>query len=139
MVGTNQQDAGATPRTPAHPGTGPRHWARVDGWGMAVQSLGYLHQPATVDEIRDVFRIARETGKPVALRGGGRSYGDASIGDDSIVLDVSRMNRILAWDPATGIVDAEPGVTLEILWRRIITDGWWPAVVSGTMYTTMAG
>ena len=136
---TNQQDAGAAPPTPAHPGTGPRHWARVDGWGMAVRSLGYLHQPTSVEEIREVFRIAREAGKPVALRGGGRSYGDAAIGDDSIVLDVSRMNRILSWDPATGIADTEPGVTLEILWRRIITDGWWPAVVSGTMFTTMAG
>ncbi|PKO18917.1 FAD-binding protein [candidate division BRC1 bacterium HGW-BRC1-1] len=131
-----------TPQSPSverHPGIGPRHWARLEGWGMAVHSLGYLHQPTTVEEIRAVFDTARETGKPVALRGGGRSYGDASIGEDSIVLDVSRMNRILAWDPSTGIVEAEPGVTLEQLWRKIIGDGWWPAVVSGTMYTTLAG
>lgn len=118
---------------------GPRHWARVEGWGMAVESLSYLYRPENIKGIREVMDLARETGTSVALRGGGRSYGDASINDDGIVLDVSRMNRILDWNPETGIVETEPGVTIEQLWKHIIADGWWPMVVSGTMYTTMAG
>jgi FAD/FMN-containing dehydrogenase len=118
---------------------GPRHWARLEGWGMAVSALGHLVRPRDVDQLRELFAFARQSGTPVTLRGGGRSYGDAAIGQDCLVLDLTAMNRILAWDPQTGIVDAEPGVTIEQLWKRIVPDGWWPAVVSGTMFTTMGG
>lgn len=118
---------------------GPRHWARVEGWGMAVESLGYLFQPRTIGDIRAVFDLARREGLSVALRGGGRSYGDASINDDGIVLDLTRMDGILAWDAQTGVIDVEPGVTFEKLWKHILPDGWWPAVVPGTMYPTLAG
>lgn len=106
---------------------------------MAVRSLSYLYRPRDVAEVRAVFDRARSHGMTVALRGGGRSYGDASINDDGIVLDLSRMNRILSWDAQTGIVETEPGVTIEKLWKTVVVDGWWPPVVSGTMFTTMAG
>ena len=49
------------------------------------------------------------------------------------------MSRILSWDPATGIAELEPGVTVEQLWKHILPDGWWPAVVSGTAFPTVAG
>jgi decaprenylphospho-beta-D-ribofuranose 2-oxidase len=73
------------------------------------------------------------------LRGAGRSYGDASTGSECLVLDNARMNRILSWDPATGIIEAECGATIEDLWRLVLEDGWWPPVVSGTMYPTLGG
>jgi FAD/FMN-containing dehydrogenase len=111
----------------------------MEGWGGAVHSISYLYQPTTVDEIRQVFDLARRTGRHVALRGGGNSYGDASILQQGIVLDLSRMNRVLAWDASSGQIDLEPGVTLQKLWQSIIADGWWPPVVSGTMFTTAGG
>src|SRR5258708_23391938 len=49
------------------------------------------------------------------------------------------MTRILEWNPATGIIKMEPGVTLRQLWQYTIGDGWWPPVVSGTMFVTMGG
>ena len=33
----------------------------------------------------------------------------------------------------------EPGLTIEGLWRRTIQDGYWPAVVPGTMHPTLGG
>lgn len=118
---------------------GPRHWARVEGWGMAVDALGYLLRPRDAEELAAVFETARREELTVALRGGGRSYGDASILGGGIMLDLSRMNRVLDWNAETGEVEVEPGVTIEQLWKRILPDGWWPAVVSGTMFTTMGG
>lgn len=106
---------------------------------MAVNSLSYLYQPRTVEEIRAVFELAYESGLSVALRGGGRSYGDASLNEGGLVLDVTRMNKVLDWNPQTGQITLEPGATIEKLWKTIIPDGWWPPVVSGTMFTTMAG
>ncbi len=76
---------------------------------------------------------------PLTLRGAGRSYGDAAISDGGLALDLSEMNRLLDWNPATGIADVEPGMTIEGLWRRTIEDGYWPAVVPGTMFPTVGG
>jgi FAD/FMN-containing dehydrogenase len=49
------------------------------------------------------------------------------------------MNQILSFDPATGVANCEAGVTIEQLWKRILPYGYWPKVVSGTMYPTLAG
>lgn len=106
---------------------------------MAVDGTSHLFLPRSVEEIQNVFEFAKAEGLTIALRGGGRSYGDASLNDGGIILDLSRMNRILVWDAKTGIVETEPGVTIEKLWKSVIVDGWWPPVVSGTMFTTMAG
>ncbi|HHQ47569.1 MAG TPA: FAD-binding oxidoreductase, partial [Acidobacteria bacterium] len=73
------------------------------------------------------------------LRGAGRSYGDAAFFPEALVLDLSRMDRILSWDPATGVVEVEPGVRFSRLWRYVLGDGWWPAVVTGTMTPTLGG
>ncbi len=54
-------------------------------------------------------------------------------------MDIQDMNRILEWNPSTGVIKAEPGVTLQKLWQHVLPDGWWPPVVSGTMYTTLGG
>jgi FAD/FMN-containing dehydrogenase len=49
------------------------------------------------------------------------------------------MRRIIDWDPGTGRVSVEPGVTIEALWRRVLADGYWPPVVPGTMHVTLGG
>jgi FAD/FMN-containing dehydrogenase len=116
-----------------------RSWEWVEGWGMAVGAHGRVLRPRDVDGIRAAFDMAHREGVSIGLRGTGNSYGDASVNTGGLVLDVSAMNRILAWDPATGVVEVEPGVTVEQLWKRILPDGWWPAVVSGTMFPTLAG
>src|SRR5258706_2403508 len=115
------------------------HLEKIEGWGGAVSSFGYVYRPATADGLRDVFKLARETGRNIPFRGSGRSYGDAAIGAENIVLDTSRMNRILEWNPQTGVITMEPGVTMEQLWQYIIEDGWWSPVVPGTMYPTVGG
>ena len=55
------------------------------------------------------------------------------------MLDLTGMDQILEWDPASGVVRCEPGVTLEKLWQHVEPHGWWPPVVSGTMKTTLGG
>ncbi len=113
--------------------------SRVDGFGMRSLADGYRFQPTSDDEIREVFQLARRTGRQIVLRGAGRSYGDASIGPELIILDISKMNRVLRWNPETGVIECEGGVTIEQLWRHCLPAGWWPPVVSGTMFPTLAG
>lgn len=117
----------------------PQRIARVAGYGMTQAADAYVYRPTSVEEIRSVFEEARASGRKVTLRGAGRSYGDGNIGAESLLVDIKRMNRILAWDSATGIIDCESGVTIENLWRYCLEDGYWPPVVTGTMYPTLGG
>ena len=112
---------------------------RLTGFGMTKGADGYVYRPCNVDEAKQVFDLARRSHRKIVLRGAGRSYGDANIGAECIVLDNSRMNRVLSWDKESGIIEAECGATIEDLWRYTLEDGWWPPVVSGTMYPTLGG
>jgi FAD/FMN-containing dehydrogenase len=115
------------------------HLERVEAWGMSLSTLSYVWRPSTAGAIAPVFEAARANSRTVALRGAGLSYGDASLGNEQVVLDLTRMNRILDWNPETGRITVEPGVTIRQLWQYCLEDGWWPPVVSGTMQVSLGG
>lgn len=106
---------------------------------MSSAALSYVYRPVNTDGINAALNAARQSGRSVGLRGAGRSYGDASLNAENVTLDLTRMRRILDWNPQTGVISVEPGVTIQQLWQYTIEDGWWPHVVSGTMYPTLGG
>ncbi len=111
----------------------------LENFGHSLRASSYHFQPKNVEEIRAAFQLAKRTGLTVTARGAGRSYNDAALNGGGMVLDLSAMNQILEWDPASGMVRCGPGVTLRQLWQKVLPDGWWPPVVSGTMFTTLGG
>ncbi len=112
---------------------------RLTGWGRSCSALCHVYRPSTADGVHRVLELARRLGMPVGLRGAGQSYGDAALTSGGVVLDLSRMARVLDWDPERGIARVEPGVTVQRLWQYAIEDGWWPAVVPGTSFATLGG
>lgn len=117
----------------------PRSYRYVEHWGMAGGATARVLYPRNATELRALFAEATREGVPLTLRGTGNSYGDASTGSRGHVIECSRFNRILAFDPETGIAEVEPGVTVRDLWRHVLPHGWWPRVVSGTSFPTLAG
>jgi decaprenylphospho-beta-D-ribofuranose 2-oxidase len=111
----------------------------LTGWGLAQSAQCQVVRPETLDALAQTLTEARQMGQTVALRGAGCSYGDAALNASALVLDTSRLNRILTWDAERGQITVEPGVTIAQLWRRTLPDGWWPAVVPGTSAVTVAG
>ena len=114
----------------------------VEAWGMSHGGDARVLRPRDLDGLRRAVELARESGLPLALRGTGNSYGDASCAATAgrgLVLDCSAMGRVLSFDEETGIAVVEPGVTVEGLWKEILPRGFWPRVVSGTMRPTLAG
>ncbi len=111
----------------------------LENFGHSLHAASYLYQPTSTEEIAEIFQFAKKNSLTVTLRGAGRSYNDAALNGGGIVIEMQKMNHILAWDSETGLVKAEPGLTLQQLWQHVLPDGWWPPVVSGTMYTTLGG
>ena len=110
-----------------------------ENFGHSLQASSYRIPIRTVGDLHDAFYLAKKLGLKVTARGTGISYNDVSLNGGGIVLDLRGMNRIVEWDPASGVVQCESGVTLEQLWQKVEPDGWWPPVVSGTMKTTLGG
>ncbi|HFC11325.1 MAG TPA: FAD-binding oxidoreductase [Anaerolineae bacterium] len=115
------------------------HLEAVMPWGGANSTVGWVFRPNTLENLAAVFALARRKGVSVGLRGGGNSYGDAACNEGNIVLDLTRLTRILDWDPNMGVITVEPGVTLQQLWEYVLGDGWWPPVCTGTMHITIGG
>jgi decaprenylphospho-beta-D-ribofuranose 2-oxidase len=65
----------------------------------------------------DRYRMveAAAAGRPVIARGGGYSYAAASFGGGSLVLDMTRLDRVLRFEPAEKLVEVEAGMRLEQL------------------------
>ena len=67
--------------------------------------------PATTSEVSQVMSIAREFDVPVVARGAGTGLSGGAIpAQGSLVLSLTRMNRILEIDPENRLAVVEPGV-----------------------------
>jgi len=113
--------------------------ARLENFGHSFSGGAWLYQPNQIEQLQPLFSLAGQQGLSIGLRGAGRCYGDAALNSGQIVLDLRALNRIRSWDPQLGRITAEPGVTIEQLWKTALADGWWPPVVPGTMFPTLGG
>ena len=70
-------------------------------------------QPGSLKDMVEISRIVAEAGIAVVPRGGGASYTDAYLPDtaNSVLVDTSRMNRILEINADDMYVTVEPGIT----------------------------
>jgi len=72
-------------------------------------------------------------------RGLGRSYGDLCVNDGGTLLHTFRRDRLIAFDPANGILTCEAGASLADIAQAVLPRGWFLPVVPGTRYVTVGG
>jgi len=111
----------------------------VPGFGLYNFSVSEVHRPATREELAALLCRLSSEGRPVVFRGAGQSYGPVNTNPAGPVVDLSRMSRVVSFDARSGLLRAEAGATLGDVWRLAVGDGWWPAVVTGTMKVTLGG
>jgi decaprenylphospho-beta-D-ribofuranose 2-oxidase len=70
--------------------------------------------------------------------GNGRAYGDSAL-NPRRTLRMAGLGRLLAFDPGSGVVEAEAGVLLGDLIAAMLPRGWFPAVTPGTKFVTLGG
>lgn len=71
--------------------------------------------------------------------GNGRSYGDSCRNDGGVLLDAGALDRYIAFDPATGVIDVEAGVLLSAIIDLALPNGWFLSVTPGTRAVTVGG
>jgi glycolate oxidase len=87
------------------------------GWEPDGRPLAVVF-PRTVEEVQRVMRGASATRTPVVPRGAGTALtGGSAAGAGAVVLDLSKMDRIVAIRAADGVAVAEPGVVTADLDR----------------------
>jgi len=71
--------------------------------------------------------------------GMGRSYGDVCLLKDGNLLLTTAMNRLIGFDPETGLLTAEGGITLAQILDFAVPRGFFLPVSPGTKYVTLGG
>lgn len=104
----------------------------LSGWGRFPRRKAALIRPT------DAAGVARAlVAGPAIARGLGRSYGDAALAPR--VIDMMGLDRFLAFDPATGRLEAEAGLSLATIVETLLPRGWFPGVTPGTRFVTLGG
>jgi FAD/FMN-containing dehydrogenase len=124
-----------TPTTTAAPDTTPvkppfESWGRYPVYDADVRSIHWQDQfPHVIDGVH-------HGALPVGM---GRSYGDVCLLKDGTLVKTTGMNRLLAFDPATGVLTAEAGITLAQILDFAVPRGFFLPVTPGTKYVTLGG
>ena len=71
--------------------------------------------------------------------GMGRSLGDSCLNDGNGLLATRGLNKLIDFDPASGRLVAEAGMTFDEIERLVIPQGWFLPVTPGTRFITLGG
>jgi decaprenylphospho-beta-D-ribofuranose 2-oxidase len=113
----------------------PRH-DLLTGWGRYPLSESDIYRP---DKIAELAAVVTANSSSLIARGAGRAYGDAALNDQNRVVDLMRLNRMLAFDATTGLLRCEAGVTIAELIDVFLPRGFFPPVTPGTRFVTLGG
>jgi FAD/FMN-containing dehydrogenase len=85
------------------------------------------------------FPLTGRPGGKMLPVGMGRSYGDVCLLENGLLLDTRGMNRLLDFNPHTGVLRCEAGATLAEILDFAVPRGWFLPVSPGTKYVTLGG
>lgn len=103
----------------------------IAGWGR----VGVPGRETRSEDLEHVTENA------TISRGLGRSYGDSSLppSERSVTVNTTLADRILSFDPETGVLCAEAGFSLLEMNRLFLPRGWFTPVSPGTQFVTLGG
>lgn len=104
------------------------------GWGRALRAEGELARP---ERLSTLAALTKATPAPVI--GAKRSYGDPCLNAGGRAVETTRLDRVLGFDPDTGILDVEAGMPVGQLAEIFGPQGWLPPVMPGTGFATVGG
>jgi FAD/FMN-containing dehydrogenase len=108
-------------------------------WGRIVRGPQSVATPYFEDDATRLVANASAAAVSVLGVGLGRSYGDSGLNIGAAVVDMTKLDRLLAFDPDTGVLCAEAGMSLSDVIKFIVPRGWFLPTTPGTRFVTLAG
>ena len=71
--------------------------------------------------------------------GMGRSYGDSCLNDGNTLLATVGLDRLIEFDPSSGRLKAEAGISFDAILQFAVPRGWFLPVTPGTRFITLGG
>ncbi len=111
-------------------------WKTVEtcGWGRALKATTETARPERASAL-----VALMQDTPAPAFGNRRSYGDACLNNGGRAVDMTRLDRFLAFDEAAGVLEVEAGLTIGEIADVMAPRGWLPTVMPGTGFATVGG
>ncbi|MGN5633034.1 FAD-binding protein [Streptomyces sp. AC154] len=109
----------------------------LTGWGRTAPTTALRFRPGSYEEAAATVRGCGPRGS--IARGLGRAHGDSAQNAGGSVLDMTALDRVLAFDAGTGEVVCEAGVSLHRLLEVLLPLGWFLPVTPGSRYITVGG
>ena len=110
-----------------------RSISNLSGWGRYPRLKCNLYEPRSEPDLR-----AATADGPAIARGMGRAYGDSAL-NARATIGMTRFNRMLDFNPATGQLTVEAGVVLGDIIDVFLPRGWFPPVTPGTKFVSVGG
>lgn len=77
---------------------------------MNLTRVESVLKPKTVGEIQTIVRNAKKDNKFISIAGARHAMGGQQFGENTLLLDMSDMKRIIRFDPDRGIIEVEAGI-----------------------------
>jgi FAD/FMN-containing dehydrogenase len=111
----------------------------VAAWGRLSATLHHVTAPAQRGDVPALMQQARAAGTPGLAHGLGRSYGDVALNPPGPLWKLHTLDRFIAFDSHTGVLECEAGVSLADIIRVALPRGWFLPVTPGTQFVTVGG
>ena len=109
----------------------------ISGWGRFPVERCNVYRP---ESRRQLTAILESGAQPSLISFGlGRSYGDAPLNSQEGVICHTRLNRLLAFDAQSGVLECEAGVSLAEILQYFLPRGFFLSVTPGTKFVTVGG
>lgn len=96
-------------------------------------------QPDKIHRLGHLGAALPEEAWPLLAYGNGRSYGDVCLTESGTLLLTRGLDRFMEFDPRSGVLRCESGVTLAEILSLVVPQGWFLPSTPGTRYATVGG
>lgn len=79
-----------------------------------------IARPASTGALQRLVRESAQRGEAISIAGGRHAMGGQQFGEDTVLVDVTAMNRIRRFDRERGLVEVEAGVQWPAVVRALI-------------------
>ncbi|MCK6630380.1 MAG: FAD-binding oxidoreductase [Anaerolineae bacterium] len=72
--------------------------------------------PDSLESIQQTVRRAAQQNRAICIAGGRHAMGGQQFGTEAVLIDTTRLNRVLSFDPTAGLIEVEAGIQ----WPQLI-------------------